>query len=98
MSRRRTNAPNPMDVSIPGANRAVLTDPSIQVIQNLRVGVVWANELGKALNKTDCADWDKRKMTIAALTYAAAMASETQLDEADWMELAVTSFRGVVVE
>ena len=73
-------------------------DPQIQIVQNLRVGVQWANELGKMLNDTAAGDWDQRKMVVAALTYAAAMASETQLNEEDWMEMAWTAYRGVVIE
>ena len=88
MSRRPTNAKPPVAV----------VDPQIQIIQNLRVGVEWANQLGKMLNTTEAGEWDQRKMVIAALTYAAAMANETQLDEDDWMELAWTAFRGVTVE
>jgi hypothetical protein len=37
-------------------------------------------------------------MVLAALTYAAAMASETELDEDDWMEMAFTAYRGVTIE
>lgn len=86
MSRRPTNAKPP------------LVDPQVQIVQNLRVGVQWANELGKMLNKTEAGEWNKRKMVLAALTYAAAMASETELDEEDWMEMAFTAYRGVTIE
>ncbi|MCP4900193.1 MAG: hypothetical protein GY906_24745 [bacterium] len=74
-----------------------MEDPQIHVVKTLQAGVAWANELGKELGKTDAADWPKEKMVVAALTYAAAMASETSLDEDSWLDLAIMAFRGVSV-
>ncbi len=89
MSPRRTNAKPPPNV---------LNNPHVQVIRNLQVGAQWANELGRAINQTDVGDWDKRKLVLAALTLAAAHANETQLDEDDWMEMAITAFRGITID
>ena len=89
MSRRGTNAPK---------NPTPPEDPSIQIVNTLRSGVVWANELGKILNTTEAGEWDQRKMVIAALTYAAATANETTLDEEAWLDMAVMAYRGVVIE
>jgi prephenate dehydrogenase len=92
MSRRGTDAKKNK------AKPTVLTDPQIQIIRTLQQGVEWANELGKQLQETDAADWDKRKMVIAALVYAAAMSADTGLDEEGWLDMAVMAFRGVEVE
>lgn len=85
MSRRPTNAPPP------------ILDPDAQIIQSLQIGAVWATELGKMLSKTDARDWSKRKMVIAALVYASAMAADTDLDEDAWMDMAIAAFRGISV-
>ena len=96
MSPRNTNAPPKKKKTNGHSTPAV--DPQTQIIQNLRAGVMWANELGRMLNQTEASEWRKEKMVVAALTYAAAMANNTNLDEDDWMELALTSYRGVRVE
>jgi len=88
MSPRRTNAKPPN----------VITSPQVQIIRNLQVGCQWANELGKMINETAAGDWDKRKLVLAALTLAAAHANDTDLNEEDWMEMAVTAYRGIVIE
>lgn len=78
--------------------REVLTDPTIRIINTLRYGVDWANEFQRCIKETDVADWDDRKRVVAAMVWAAAMASQTELDEESWLDLATMAFRGVSVD
>jgi hypothetical protein len=78
--------------------REVLTDPQIRVVNTLRHGVAWANEMQHCIKETDVANWDDRKRVVAALVWAAAMASTTELDEESWLDLATMAFRGVSVD
>jgi hypothetical protein len=73
-------------------------DPQIRIINTLRHGVEWANQFQKCIKETEVTEWDDRKRVVAALVWAAAMASQTQLDEESWLDLATMAFRGVSVD
>lgn len=73
-------------------------NPDEKILQILKVGVTWANELSKQLNNTEAGDWPERKLVVACLVYAAAMASDTEMDEDSWVELSTCAFRAIMRE
>lgn len=75
-----------------------MADPQIKIINTLKAGVTWANELKTHMAETPVGGWDEKKAIIACLVYSAAMAQDTELDEESFLDLAAISFRGVVRE
>ena len=66
------------------------------LIGALKMGSLWANELGIHLATSDAIGlWEDEKLAIGLIIYAASLAYTTNLSEDEFMQLTLAAYRGV---